>query len=104
MTNQDKASLIKVYHDLNYHINKLLEEKEKWQTKAEKCTSVITGMPHGSDGENHRELAICNMADCDMRANELIDELYYLRRQIKIYILTTGDKDERLIKMLQVEK
>jgi hypothetical protein len=104
MSNREKIRYLKQYKNLDRRINRLLEDKERWRTIAEKTTQSITGMPHGGDGEDKRELAICNMVDCEIEANDLIDQLEYLREEIRHYISTTGDNDENLLVVLQVEK
>jgi hypothetical protein len=104
MNIREKADCIRQYKRLNNQINRLLEEKDKWQSRAEKTTPTISDMPHGGDGEDPRELAICNMVDCDNEANQFIDQLNLLREQVNHYILTTGDSDESLLVVLQIEK
>jgi hypothetical protein len=104
MNNREKIEYLKQYKNLNRRINRLLEDKERWRTRAEKITPTISDMPHGGDGENQRELAICNMVDCDVEANQFIDQLDSLREQIKHYISATGDNDENLLVVLQIEK
>lgn len=104
MTNQEKIRYLKQYKYLDLKINSLLEEKERLQARAEKVTTVISDMPHGNNGENQREVAICMMIDCEREANQLIDQLCDLRKQIKHYILTTGDNDKNLLVVLETEK
>lgn len=99
-----KNEWLKKYDYLNTSINKLIEEKQKWQSKAEKCTTVITGMPHGGDGESPRELAMCEMIDCEAEINKLIDQLHQLRRQVRNYITESGDSDPQLLAVLWIEK
>jgi hypothetical protein len=104
MNNKEKNEYLKQYKNLNRRINRLIEDKERWRLRAEKTTPTITDMPHGGNGEDQRELAICNMVDCDVEANQFIDQLDLLREQINHYILTTGDNDENLLVVLQIEK
>ena len=99
-----KNEWLKKYDYLNTSINKLIEEKQRWKSRAEKCTTTITGMPHGGDGESPRELAICEMIDCESEINKLIDQLHQLRRQIKNYIIESGDSDPQLLVVLWIEK
>lgn len=65
---------------LDIKINKLIREREQWQLVAEKTTSTISDMPHGGNGEDQRELAMCEMADCDIKINKLIDKQYDLKQ------------------------
>lgn len=97
MTNQEKIEYLKQYKYLNQHIEALLEEKERWKSKAEKVTSTITGMPHGSDGENPRELAICRMIDCENVATGMIDDFVDLGNNIKEAIENVDDIVLRLV-------
>lgn len=104
MTNPNKMAYLKQYKYLDQHINKLIEESERWKSRAEKSTPTLTGMPQGGDGENQRELAMCRMIDCDRDITNMIDELCCLRNKIKAYIADTGDNDERLLLVLKVEQ
>lgn len=76
MTKKELSQL----HYLNKEIDKLITESQLWRERAEKMTQTISDMPHGSDGENPREVAICKMIDCETKANELIDKLYNLKQ------------------------
>ena len=104
MNSREKDDCVRRYKNLDRQINKLCKERESWKAIAETTTPTISDMPHGNDGENHRELAICNMVDCDTEANRLIDELVDLRWQIEHYITTAGDNDKRLLAILEIEK
>jgi predicted transcriptional regulator len=83
MTNQEKIKYLKQYKYLDLKINNLLDEKERWKTKAEKVTSTISDMPNGNDGENQRENAMCMMIDIDKEINNTIDKYYDLGKEIK---------------------
>ena len=102
MANQEIIKYLNQYKILDRSINKKIEEKEKWQSRAMKVTPTWSDMPKGSDGENPRELAICEAMDCEIEINKLIDQLCCLRRQVKKYILETENFDERLLLILTV--
>lgn len=104
MTSKEKIQYLKQYKYLDNHIDRLLEEKEKWRARAEKITPTISDMPNGGDGENQRELAICEMMDCEVEINRLIDQLDNLRQQIRGYISETGEKDNDLLEVLRIEE
>jgi DNA-directed RNA polymerase specialized sigma24 family protein len=70
----------------------MLEEKERWRTRAEKMTSTWSDMPKGSDGEDQRELAICKMLDCERVVTGMIDDLVDLGREIKEIISQVDDE------------
>ena len=92
MTNQDKIAYLKQYKYLDRHIDQMLEEKERWRTRAEKMTSTWSDMPKGSDGEDQRELAICKMLDCERVVTGMIDDLVDLGREIKEIISQVDDE------------
>ena len=67
---------------LDAKIEKYKNKIEILRCRAEKCTPVITFMPKGATAENLREVAICEMCDCEIELNELIKELYCLKRKL----------------------
>lgn len=91
MTNKEKKAYLYRYRNLESSIKRLLEEKERWQTRAEKITPTLTGMPNGGDGEDQRELAICNMIECANEASEKINEQTKLKTEIEQVISSVGD-------------
>lgn len=102
--NQDKIQFLKKYKELNRGIKRQLDKKEMWLSRATKVTQTITDMPRSGDGENPRELAACEMMDCEMEINQLIDQLCNLRQQVRQYMLETGEKDNDLLVVLRIEK
>ena len=97
MTTKEKIEYLKQYKYLNRHIDRLLEEKEMWKARAEKVTSTVSDMPHGSDGENQRELAICKMADCERVVTGMIDDYVDLGNEIKALINTVKEENLKLL-------
>lgn len=91
MTNKEKKAYLYRYRNLESSIKRLLEEKERWQTRAEKMTPTLTGMPGGGNGEDQRELAICNMIDCANEAASKINEQIKLKAEIEKAIESVGD-------------
>lgn len=104
MTDKEKDERVATCQEMEKNIAQLLEEKERWQAIAEKVTPTLTGMPSGSDGEQQRELAVCNMVDCDKDATKAIDKLCSYKDKIKRYTVVTGDYDLRLLNLLKVEE
>jgi len=101
MTVHEIIDRVKQCKEYDRIINNLIEERERWQTSAEKTTQVLSDMPLGGDGENKRELAICNIADCEAEINLTIDKLCDLKEKITNYIVITGDDDERLVALIE---
>lgn len=97
MSNQEKIAYLKQYKTLDKHINRLLEEKEMWFTRATKVTQTIDDMPRGGDGEDARQKAIASMMDADMRATQAIDEYADLGKEIKAIIKSIGDSTLELL-------
>lgn len=104
MTDKEKNDRVAMCQEMEKNIAQLLEEKERWQAIAEKVTPTITGMPSGSDGEQQRELAVCNMVDCDKDATKAIDKLCSYKDKIKRYIVVTSDDDSRLLDLLKEQE
>ena len=76
---KDKAHHYNLCRRIDAKINQLLAEADAWRTVAENATTTLTGMPRGGCEENPRELAICNIIDCEQEADRLIDLLYDLK-------------------------
>lgn len=86
MTNQEMIEYLKQYKTIDKHIDRLIEEKQRWFDRALKVTPTWSNMPKGSDGENPRELAICKMIDCEQEITQAIDDYIDLGREIKALI------------------
>jgi hypothetical protein len=100
MTNRDKIKYLKRYINLDREIERKLEEVARLRSKVERITSTLSDMPYEGKKENSFELAVCEMLDREREADNLIDQLCDLRKQVNYYILTTGDNDERLLVIL----
>ena len=101
MTNQDIIKYLNQYQTLDKIIDRQIEEREKWKSRAYKITPTWSDMPKGSDGENPRELAICKMIDMEKNINSDVHELYELGEEIRELINCIGDK--RLILLMQLK-
>ncbi len=100
VSNQEKVKYLKRYTILDKEINRKLEEVTRWRSKVERITSTLSDMPYEGKKKNSFELAVCEMLDREREADNLIDQLCDLRKQVNYYILTTGDNDERLLVIL----
>jgi len=78
-----KDDLDRLSH-LNATIKKRREEIELLRCRAEKCTPTISFEPKGATSENLRELAICEMCDCELSLSQLIGEVYKLRKHTEL--------------------
>ena len=97
ISNQDKITYLKRYKDLDRHINRLIEEKERWYTKATKVTPTISDMPHGSDGTDSRLEAIHKMMETEEEINIEIDKYVDMGREIKAVINSVEEENLRLL-------
>lgn len=97
MTNKEKKAYLYRYRNLEKSIERLMEEAERWRLKAEKMTQTISDMPHGGDGEDQRELAICSMIDCAREATEKANEQMVMKREIEKTIESVEDDDLELL-------
>jgi hypothetical protein len=101
MTYREKMDKVSHVQDLENNIQKLIEQKERWESLAEKATPIITGMPQVEAGENQRELAICNMVDTEKEITKAIDNLCDYKDKIRRYISITGDADQILLDLIE---
>lgn len=97
MTNHEKVKWLKQYKYLDNHINRMLEEKERYKSVALKITPTWSDMPKGGDGENPRELAICKMMDCEKEIEKMIDEYADLGNDIRGKINDIDNLELRLL-------
>lgn len=97
MTNKEKKEYLYRYRNLENSIKRLMEEEDRWRTRAEKITSTITDIPKSENDENQRELAICNMIDCANQVAQKIIEQVKLKREIEEAIESVGDDGLELL-------
>lgn len=93
----------KTYLILNHRINRFLQLREIWESRAENTSGELTFTPKSISTENKQELAMCKMIDYERLANELIDELVMLRKSVREYIRLSGNEDIRLLEIIKVE-
>lgn len=93
------------FQRMRYLIGKIPEARfriEKARAKAEKMTSVITGMPHGSGGDHSPvEDGAIKIAELIAAYKEVVDELDGMREILNAYIDQLEDPDEKGIMRLR---
>lgn len=96
MTSKEKKAFLQQYIPLNAKINRLLDERMKWQSIAERTTSMITGMPRGGGGDR---LATCidKIIHLEKQLDEETDKLIGLRNKINLAIASIGDTTLELV-------
>ena len=92
------------YLILTRRINRFLELKEIWESRAEKTSGELSFMPRSAPTENKQELAVCKMIDYEDLVDDLVDELVLLRESAKEYMRLTGSEDVRLKEITHVEQ
>lgn len=92
------------YLILNRKINRLLQLREIWESRAENTSSTLSFTPKSTPTENLQELAVCRMIEYGRLADDMTDELVRLRKSVECYIRLTGCQDSRLAEILRVEE
>ena len=93
MTNWEKQAYLEQFLKLNSAIDQKLSEVYRIKAMCEKCTSVITDMPHG--GANTREDMYVKFVELSDEANKLIDQYVDTKRRIEAAINTVRNVDHR---------
>ena len=94
----------RTYLILTRRINRFLELKEIWESRAEKTSGGLSFAPKSMPTENKWELAVCKMMDYEDLVDGLVDELVLLRESAKEYMRLTGSEDVRLKEIIHVEQ
>lgn len=92
------------YLILTRRINRFLELKEIWESRAENLSRELSFTPKSMPTENKQELAVCKMIDYEDLVDELVDELVLLRKSVKEYMRLTGSEDVRLKEIIYIEQ
>ena len=92
------------YLILTRKINRFLELKEIWESRAENLSGELSFTPKSMPTENKQELAVCKMIDYEDLVDELVDELVLLRKSVKEYMRLTGSEDVRLKEIIYIEQ
>lgn len=77
MTEREKYT--ERYNAIDEKINKLLEEREIWWSKATKITPSMSDMPKGGEQADKIQMAVEKIAEIDGKVNRCIDELVKIK-------------------------
>lgn len=103
MTNKEKKEYLEKYRYLCYEIKRLQAELEVWQSRAEKVTSYISGLPKGS-AECGSEKTILKIIDMKQEISEHIREAVQVRNEIEIAIQTISNNTlQQVLKFRYIE-
>ena len=92
-----KEFLNRGYH-LEQRINAKIAQLNALHDLAQKCTSVITGMPVGKNTSASRmEETVAKIIDCENDLTAIIDELVDTKKEIAEAIETLPSVDQRLV-------
>jgi DNA-directed RNA polymerase specialized sigma subunit len=89
MTSQEKKQYLNRYTELNRAIKQRLDELAHLTALAEKCTTTLTGMPHG--GSRTREDTYAKMVDMSAEIDNQIDAYNHMKDEIEAAIDTVHD-------------
>lgn len=83
---------------LEQRINAKISQLDALRDLAQKCTSVITGMPGNKNASVSRmEETIVKIIDCENDLTAIIDELVDTKKEIADAIETVENIDQRLV-------
>lgn len=91
MDNQTKKQILQSYGAALRRIERLEEETERWQARAEKCTVSFDAMPGGGGGDRI-QTAVEKIAELEDRLAHAIREATELRAKIADAINSIEDK------------
>ena len=98
MTNEEKKAILKQYIRLEKRIARLLDEKKKWEEKAEAISPVYSDMPKAGGGDKIQN-AVCQIVDLEQDINREIDAQIDLRRRIEAAVKQMDDEKLRDVMM-----
>lgn len=93
MTNEEKKAILMRYIGTERRIARLLDEKKRWEEKAEAISPVYSDMPKAG-GCDKIQNAVCQIVDLEQDINREIDAQVDLRRRIEDAVADI--EDERL--------
>lgn len=93
MTNAQKKAVLLQYQAIEHRINRLLDEKKRWEEKATSVSPIYSDMPKGN-GTDKIQNAVCRIIELEQNINREIDAQIDLREQITTAL--SGLQDERL--------
>jgi len=90
MTEREKYT--ERYNAIDEKINKLLEEREIWWSKATKITPSMSDMPKGGEQADKIQMAVEKIAEIDGEVNRCIDELVKIKAAAMLYGITIKER------------
>lgn len=93
MTNGEKKAILMKYQDIERRINRLLDEKKRWEEKATSVSPVYSDMPKGGTPDKV-QTAVCRIIELEQDIDREIDAQIDLR--VKIEAAVFGMQDEKL--------
>lgn len=94
MTNGEKKAILLNYRAIERRINRLLDEKKRWEEKATAVTPAYSDMPKGGGSADKVQSAVCRIIEIEEMLNRQIDALADLREYIETAL--AGLPDEKL--------
>lgn len=93
MTNKEKRCYLQQYTELDKIINQKMHEYERIKSIAEKCTSLVSGMPRG--GSYDRTDIYIRLTELNDEINNMIDMYVDMGREIEGAISTVQNETLR---------
>ena len=77
------------------HEQRLMRRKDRIFANATKVTTVLTGMPHGGNGNKSQvETGAIELAEVEESYREVLDELNAMRKELEGMIVQLDDPDD----------
>lgn len=95
MTSKEKQRYLRRYLPLNEKIDRLLDEKARWQAMAERTTTTISDILRGCgciNGDDRMAKCVDKIIMLEKRIDEETDRLIDLRDDIMLVITTVHDE------------
>ena len=77
------------------HEQRLMRRKDRIFANATKVTTVLTGMPHGGNGNKSQvETGAIELAEVEESYREVLDELNAMRKELEGMLVQLNDPDD----------
>ena len=83
MTNGEKKAILLEYRAIERRINRLIDEKAAWNTKATATTSSFSDMPRSGGGSDKIQTTVEKIIEIEEKLDHEIDALADLRNRIE---------------------
>jgi hypothetical protein len=97
MTYKEKIIWLSRYKDKDKEIDRLLDERAGWWSKATKITPTLSDMPKAASEENKIQTAIEKMEEIDDQINSDIDDMQDIKVEIMGAIKSLDDNNLRIL-------